>query len=246
MFCSHAAKIVAGISGGCTLCGILFSVIIPYCLFSNVASQMDDHVDGSHISFSGGELQVSVTCTRSDRNMPWAIFVDGTETCEDRAAAISVTGPPQLQPVPLDLPIPVHSRCESEPPAPLSAAMVGHVPSLIGVASFFPTQDRVADVSGRHNYTTRTGTYTINCGTSPCWVVDALETRDAVVQATAQATNDVFLSAAVGGVCALVGTILLVSAFILWCVAGCIVCCSERPIENRKKGLMDEEEGESE
>jgi len=122
--------------------------------------------------------------------------------------------------------------------AQVSAAALTHEPVLMKVASFSPTM--TPDLQG--NMTAVTGSYTVNCGAVPCWIVDERE----VVQAAANAV--------VGAVGAAFGAVLFVTAgtgmslvgSLLCCIACCIACVSEEPDERTTKGgrLMDEESGE--
>lgn len=252
MFCNQAAKIVCGISAGCVFCGLIFTLVIPALLISSAASQVDDHQDGSAVTFLGGTTQVAAECTHADRNLGWGVWIATTENCATRYAGITVQAPPS-QTTPLlpgaanaaTVPVTTQNQCEAEPLTAVSAAATSHSPTLMKVASFRPMPELNAGAGAAtlYNITVRTGTYTVNCGTAPCWVVDDREVMQAAVGAVASAVGTAFT----GMITFALGNMFLVVSSILCWVSICIACCTEEPDARSSKGrLMDEEEGDDE
>lgn len=253
MFCSNAAKIVCGVSVGCTVVGFITFVVIPLMMFSSAASTVNDHVDGSSVEFNGGTMQVIVECVNPARNQPWGIFVASTEICLTEAAAITITSPVGTQVLSQAV---ITPQCDGELAPAVAGAVVDHLPALMKVASFMPVRDpgtmapsTSTDFSDTmeallNNFTSRVGTYTVNCA-SPCWVVD-----NAAVTAAGQDAAVDAATTAVGGLFVwLLGAFLLSIGSILCQVACCVALCSEEPDERqeRRKGkLMDVESGEDE
>jgi len=253
MFCSNAAKIVCGVSVGCTVVGFITFVVIPLMMFSSAASTVNDHVDGSSVEFNGGTMQVIVECVNPARNQPWGIFVASTEICLTEAAAITITSPVGTQVLSQAV---ITPQCDGELDPAVAGAVVDHLPALMKVASFMPVRDpgtmapsTSTDFSDTmeallNNFTSRVGTYTVNCA-SPCWVVD-----NAAVTAAGQDAAVDAATTAVGGLFVwLLGAFLLSIGSILCQVACCVALCSEEPDERqeRRKGkLMDVESGEDE
>lgn len=234
MFCSLPAKIVGGIGGACSCIAVLM-VIVPWMMAANNAAAVaDEHGDGAAVTFYGdGALSVTVQCSSSERLLPWGIWIAASEDCAVRNTAFSVVGPQPTTAITVD------DMCGSDPYPSMAAGAANHDPVLVKAASFSPIFQR--DTLG--NQTAVLGSYTVNCGATPCWVVD----NSAVVLAE--------LSAATGAVAGAVGALLATMfamalgsiASLLICISCCIACASEEPDERSTKLRQDdrdEEEGD--
>jgi len=259
MFCNQIAKVLLAVGVGFACCGLIVSVILPMIMFGAAADNLSDHVDGSAITFLGGETQVPVECINANRNLPWGIWIAVTVDCETAFANIHVTGPtatavaavvapavgapavgaPALSVVPGM----GTSQCGQEGLPSVTAAANSHVPLLQKVASFTPIMTPGFDpVTGNATETATTGTYTVNCGEVQCWVVD---NRD-VVAAAAAAGLAALAALASTVLFGCIGSILGCISWVLCCVSLCVCLTSEEPDEPRSKRdqLMNEDEGE--
>jgi len=247
MVCGTAAKIVASVGCGCTVIGLLCFVVLPSILVGHSTTEMGDHLDGSMITFiasAAGTSMVSVQCTHADRNLPWSIWIPATDNCATRFPAITVTGPAGS----VGLVTPENRCSETLETSAVSVGAAAHVPALTKVAQFTAIQvattvtidpaSASADLSFLDS-NVAIGAYTVNCGATPCWVVDEREVTEGQVNAgmnvVAAAMTSLYLMA--------IGWCTGVTGLILFCISCCVAASTPEDKPARKGRLMEQDNG---